>query len=61
MAFYSENHEKNINNLCGHKSRDVHCWYIEFEVPTAVVVKSTLFWDILVTLSSPLKVNQRFG
>jgi hypothetical protein len=30
-----------------------------FEVLTAVVMKSTIFWDI--TPCSPLKVNQRFG
>jgi hypothetical protein len=30
-----------------------------FEVPTAVVIKSYISWDI--TLCSPLKVNRRFG
>jgi hypothetical protein len=32
---------------------------IRFEVPTAVVMKSTTFWDI--KPCSPLKVNRRFG
>jgi hypothetical protein len=32
---------------------------VGFEVLTAVVVKSSVFWDI--TLCSPLQVNQRFG
>jgi hypothetical protein len=31
----------------------------EFEVLAAVVMKSTIFWDI--TPCSPLKVNRRFG
>jgi hypothetical protein len=34
-------------------------WSVGFEVLTAVVMKSTVFWDI--TLCSPLKVNRRFG
>jgi hypothetical protein len=33
--------------------------FVEFEVLTAVVMKSTVFWDI--TLCSRLKVNRRFG
>jgi hypothetical protein len=33
--------------------------YIEFEVLTAVVMKSTIFWYI--TPCSPLKANRRFG
>jgi hypothetical protein len=33
--------------------------YLEFEVCTAVIMKSTIFWDI--TPCSPLKVNRRFG
>jgi hypothetical protein len=33
--------------------------YVEFEVPTAVVMKGTIFWDI--TRCSSLKVIQRFG
>jgi hypothetical protein len=33
--------------------------YVGFEVFTAVVIKSTVFWDI--TPCSPLKVNRRFG
>jgi hypothetical protein len=33
--------------------------YIGTEVPTAVVMKSSIFWDI--TLCSLLKVNLRFG
>jgi hypothetical protein len=32
---------------------------VGFEVLTAVVMKSSIFWDI--TPCSPLKVNQRFG
>jgi hypothetical protein len=32
---------------------------VGFEVLTAVVAKSNIFWDI--TPCSPLKVNQRFG
>jgi hypothetical protein len=32
--------------------------YVGYEVPTAVVMKSTIFWDI--TPCSPLKVNQHF-
>jgi hypothetical protein len=32
---------------------------VRFEVITAVVMKSTIFWDI--TPYSPLKVNRRFG
>jgi hypothetical protein len=32
---------------------------VGFEVLTAVVMKSTIFWDI--TPCSPLKVNRRFG
>jgi hypothetical protein len=32
---------------------------VEFEVLRAVVLKSTIFWDI--TPCSPLKVNRRFG
>jgi hypothetical protein len=31
--------------------------FVGFEVLTAVVMKSTIFWDI--TLCSPLKVNRR--
>jgi hypothetical protein len=33
--------------------------YVGSEVLTAVVMNSTVFWDI--TPCSPLKVNQRFG
>jgi hypothetical protein len=33
--------------------------YVQFEVFTAVVMKSSTFWDI--TPYSPLKVNRRFG
>jgi hypothetical protein len=33
--------------------------YAGFEVLTAVVMKSTIFWDI--TPYSPLKINRRFG
>jgi hypothetical protein len=34
---------------------------VGFEVLRAVVVKSTIFWDILVMPCSLLKVNQRYG
>jgi hypothetical protein len=33
--------------------------YVRFEDSTAVVMKSSIFWDI--TPCSPLKVNRRFG
>jgi hypothetical protein len=33
--------------------------HVGFEVLTAVVMKSTVFWDI--TPCSPLKANRRFG
>jgi hypothetical protein len=33
--------------------------YSGFEVLTAVVVKSTIFWDIMLCI--PLSVNRRFG
>jgi hypothetical protein len=33
--------------------------YVGFEVFTAVVMKSTIFWDM--TLCSPLSFNRRFG
>jgi hypothetical protein len=33
--------------------------YVGFEVFTALVMKSTIFWDI--TPCNPLKVNRRFG
>jgi hypothetical protein len=32
---------------------------VGFEIPTAVVMKSTILWDIMP--SNPLKVNWRFG
>jgi hypothetical protein len=34
-------------------------WIVRFEVLTAVVMKSSVFWDI--TTCSPLKVSRRFG
>jgi hypothetical protein len=34
-------------------------FYVGFEVFTAVVMKSTIFWDM--TLCSPLSCNRRFG
>jgi hypothetical protein len=34
-------------------------YFVGSEVPTAVVMKSAVFWDI--TPCSPLKVNRRFG
>jgi hypothetical protein len=37
----------------------VHYTCVRFEVLTAVVMKSTIFWDI--TPCSPLKVNRHFG
>jgi hypothetical protein len=36
-----------------------HKIYVGFEVLTAVVMKSSIFWDT--TPRSPLKVNRRFG
>jgi hypothetical protein len=33
--------------------------FVGFEVPTAEVMKNSIFWDI--TPCSPLKVNRRFG
>jgi hypothetical protein len=36
-----------------------HVKFIGSDVLTAVVMKSSFFWDI--TLCSPLKVNRRFG
>jgi hypothetical protein len=33
--------------------------YVGVEAVTAVIMKSYIFWDI--TLSSPLKLSQRFG
>jgi hypothetical protein len=33
--------------------------YVGFEVHTAVVMKSAIFWDIMPC--SPLKANRRFG
>jgi hypothetical protein len=33
--------------------------FVEFKVLTAVVMKSSVFWDIMPC--SPLKVNRRFG
>jgi hypothetical protein len=49
--------------LSGLQSRSRQSVYIKslagFEVLTAVVTKSTIFWDI--TPCSPLKVNRRFG
>jgi hypothetical protein len=36
-----------------------YIWCVGFEVLTAVVMKSAIFWDI--TLCSPLSVNRRFG
>jgi hypothetical protein len=33
--------------------------YVGFEILTAVVMKSTIFWDV--TPCSPLSVNRRFG
>jgi hypothetical protein len=38
---------------------NTHATVEEFEVLTAVLMKSTIFWDI--TPCSPLKINGRFG
>jgi hypothetical protein len=38
---------------------EIYIYVGECEVPTAVVMKSFIFWDI--TPCSPLKMNQRFG
>jgi hypothetical protein len=40
-------------------NKNIFYEYIGFEIPTAVVMKSSIFWDI--TPRSPLKVNRRFG
>jgi hypothetical protein len=42
-----------------HKGDKKYKHFVEFEVLTAVVMKSTIFWDI--TPCSPLRVNRRFG
>jgi hypothetical protein len=39
-------------------SKELTRSYVRFEVLTAVVMKSSIFWDIM--LCSPLKVNGRF-
>jgi hypothetical protein len=44
--------------LFNFSSRD-RILYVGFEVLTAVVIKSYIFWDM--TLCSPLKVNLHFG
>jgi hypothetical protein len=41
------------------KNKNLNLYDTGFEVLTAVVRKSSIFWDI--TPSSPVKVNQRFG
>jgi hypothetical protein len=43
--------------LAMHVQTNLH--YVGFEVLTAVVIKSTILWDI--TPCSPLSVNRRFG
>jgi hypothetical protein len=40
-------------------SLQTYIFYVGFEVLTAMVVKSTMFWDI--APCSPLSVNRRFG
>jgi hypothetical protein len=45
---------RNIEMVVCEYNRDV-----EFEILTAVVMKSSIFWDI--TPCSPLKVNRHFG
>jgi hypothetical protein len=45
-----------LHKIWDHKSL---IYRVGFEVLTAVVMKSTIFWDI--TSCSPLKVNRRFG
>jgi hypothetical protein len=42
-----------------HQSNLNICTSVGFEVFTAVVMKSTIFWDM--TLCSPLSLNRRFG
>jgi hypothetical protein len=43
----------------GHSHSEISYKYVGFEVLTAVVMKSTIFWDT--TPCSPLNVNRRFG
>jgi hypothetical protein len=43
--------------MAGHISATIK--FVEFEVFTAVVMKSIIFWDM--TLCSPLSFNRRFG
>jgi hypothetical protein len=40
-------------------SWQINSFYVGFEVLTAVVLKSTIFWDM--TPCSPLSFNGRFG
>jgi hypothetical protein len=43
----------------GYTVRKTYASIVGFEVLTAAVIKSSIFWDI--TPCSPLKVNGRFG
>jgi hypothetical protein len=45
--------------LTGNTAAATNLSIVEFEVLTAVVMKSTIFWDI--TQCSPLRVKRRFG
>jgi hypothetical protein len=49
----------NTQNVSGCLQKKRMQWIVWFEVLTAVVMKSTIFWDI--TPCSPLSVNRRFG
>jgi hypothetical protein len=49
-----------IKDIKRHSSRFTNgIYFVGFEVLTAVVMKSYIFWDIM--LCSPLKVNRRYG
>jgi hypothetical protein len=61
---YNDNHHQNVKSYRKMKQLDGVTStrknvFVRFEVLTAVVMKSTIFWDI--TPCSPLKVNRRFG
>jgi hypothetical protein len=38
-----------------HRGNKIQCIYVEFEVPTGIIVKYSIFWDI--TPCSPLKAS----
>jgi hypothetical protein len=57
-GYHSKELSSDFRNVCfvvGHE----HTVFLGFEVFTAVVMRSTIFWDI--TPCSPLSVNRRFG